>query len=110
MTAISAIAIAVPPGRALAATLVTPGADHALHIGLHQQLQHRLRHGAQEISLSGLLQQLSKRQSLLGHRVLSRLGVKRCNSTLAAEPDGRPSYTAALHRGVPTNLHHQRGR
>ena len=39
-----AVAVTVAPGRALAAALVTPGADQPLDVGLHQQLQHRLRH------------------------------------------------------------------
>src|SRR6187455_3632069 len=82
----AALAEAVTPGRALAVALVAAGADQAFDIGLHQQLQHRLRPAAQEITLPGLLQKLSKRQSLLGHRVLSRLGLKSRNSTLADRP------------------------
>src|SRR5262249_13659265 len=38
-----AVPVTVAPGRALAATLVAPGPDHPLDVGLHQQLQHRLR-------------------------------------------------------------------
>src|ERR1700687_3909179 len=49
----------------------SPGADQPLDVGLHQQLQHRLRHGSQKISLAGLLQQFGQHQSLFGHRVLS---------------------------------------
>jgi hypothetical protein len=33
------------------------GADQAFDIGFHQDLQHRLRHGSQEIALAALLQQ-----------------------------------------------------
>jgi hypothetical protein len=67
-----AVAVAVAPSRALAAALVAPGPDQPLDIALHQQLQHRLGHGSQKISLAGLLQQRSQHQSLFGHRVLSR--------------------------------------
>jgi hypothetical protein len=63
-------------GRTLAAALVAPGPDQSLNVGFHQQLQHRLCHSSQKISFAGLLQQLGQRQSLLGHRVLSRLAVK----------------------------------
>jgi hypothetical protein len=38
------IAVTIAPGRALAAALVAPGANQAVDIGFHQQLQHRLRH------------------------------------------------------------------
>ena len=46
------------------------GADQPLDIGFHQDLQHRLRHGSQKIGVAALLQQLDKRHSVLGHRVL----------------------------------------
>src|SRR5262249_42536452 len=75
---------------------VTPGADQPLDIGLHQQLQHRLGHGSQKISLTSLLQQLGQYQSFFGHRVLSRFGLKSGNSTLAARPDGHLNYAADL--------------
>ena len=52
------------------------GADQAFDIGFHQDLQHRLRHGSQEIAIAALLQQLDQRHSLIGHRVLGGLGVK----------------------------------
>jgi hypothetical protein len=68
-----ALAIAVAPRRALAAALEAAGADQPLHVGLHQQLQHGLGHGAQEIPFAGLLQQLGQRHSFVGHRS-SRLG------------------------------------
>ena len=97
------------------------GADQAVHIALHQDLQHRLGDGAQEIAVTGLLQQLGQWQSVLGHRVLRRLGVKRRNSTLAANPDDRlagvPAASLRQTRdgrcGAPppvANFHHQRGR
>ncbi len=59
-----AITVVEPLGRAL----VPAGADQALHIGLHQELQHGLGHGPQEVALAGLLQQLRQWQSVLGHR------------------------------------------
>ena len=77
-----AVAVIEPIGRAL----VPPGADQALDIGFHQDLQHRLRHGSQEVALAALLQQLGQRHVLLGHRVLGGLGVKFGNSTVADRP------------------------
>ena len=62
-------------------------ADQAFDIGLHQDLQHRLGHGAQEVAVAGLLHQLGQCQSLLGHRGLPRSQVKPRNSTLAERPD-----------------------
>src|SRR6516225_2489770 len=41
-----ALAVAIAPGAPLAAALVAPGTDQPLDVGLHQQLQHRLRHGS----------------------------------------------------------------
>src|SRR4029077_11530578 len=49
----SAVAVAVAPGAPLAAALVAPGADQPFDVALHQQLQHRLGHGSQKISLAG---------------------------------------------------------
>jgi hypothetical protein len=49
---------------------VPSGTDDAFDIGFHQDLQYRLRHGSQEIALATLLQQLDKRHSVVGHRVL----------------------------------------
>ncbi len=54
----------------LAAAFVATGANQPLDIRLHQDLQHRLRHGSQEISIAALLQQLDKRHSVVGHRAL----------------------------------------
>jgi hypothetical protein len=65
-----AVAVAVAVVQAVGGTLVAPRPDQAFHIRLHQQLQHGLRHGAQEVGLAGLLQQLDEWQSRLGHRVL----------------------------------------
>jgi hypothetical protein len=56
-----AVAVAVAIRRALAGSLVPPGADHALHVGLHQQLHHGLGHAAQEVAISGFGQQLGQR-------------------------------------------------
>jgi hypothetical protein len=47
-------------GRTFAGSLVPPGADQALHIGLHQQLHDRLGHAAQEVSITGFGQQLGQ--------------------------------------------------
>lgn len=55
------VTVAVAPGRALAGSLVPAGADNAVDIGLHDQLQHALSDAAQEIAVSGLRHQLGKR-------------------------------------------------
>src|SRR5690349_23113050 len=55
------IPIAIAVRGPLAGALMTSGADHAFHIGLHQHLNDRLGHGAQEIAISGFGQQLGKR-------------------------------------------------
>jgi hypothetical protein len=59
----------------LAGALVPPGADQALHLGLHQHLQHRLGDATQEVTVSCFRQKLGEWQSVIGHRVLGRSGV-----------------------------------
>jgi len=54
---------------------VPAGADQALHVGLHQELDHGLGHRSQEVALAGLLQQLGQWQSVLGHRISSSVKV-----------------------------------
>src|SRR4051812_7727392 len=68
--AAAAIAVAIPVIEPLGATLVPTGPDQSFDIGFHQDLQHRLGDGSQEIAIAALLQQFDKRHSLLGHRVL----------------------------------------
>ena len=98
---------------------MTAGADQALDIGLHQNLQHRLSHGSQKIAITALLQQVNQRHSVVGHRILGGSRVKRCNSTLAALPGDHLSLTRA--RGSkfsrippdarsPPNFDHKPGR
>ncbi len=113
------IAVAIAPVQALGGAFVPAGADQALDIRLHQNLEHRFRHRSQEIALTALPQQVGQGHCLFGHRVLSGFGVKPCNSTLAARSDdhlaprrapggmdsGRPP---GAHR--PPNFHHDRGR
>jgi hypothetical protein len=96
----------IAPGRALATPLIPAGADQTIDVGLHQHLQHRLRHAARKISVTRLLQQLGQRQSSLYHRILSRLWLKCRDSTVADQADGH----LRLHRDSPLNLHHVRGR
>jgi hypothetical protein len=57
----AAVAVAVAPGTALAGSLVAAGADEAVDIGLHEDLQHAFSDAAQEIAVSGLRHQLGKR-------------------------------------------------
>ena len=68
------VAVAVAIGRALAGSLVSPGADHSLHIGLHQELHDGLGNAAQEVAISGFDQQLGQGWSVLGHRILMDSG------------------------------------
>jgi len=98
---------------------VPAGADQAFDISLHQDLQHRLRHGSQKIAIAALLQQVNQRHSVVGRRVLGGSRVKRCNSTLAALPGDHLSLTRApgskFSRFPPAArlqpiFHHQRGR
>lgn len=52
---------------------VPPGANQALHIGLHQHLQHRLGDAAKEVTVSCFRQQVRPWQSVVGHRVVALL-------------------------------------
>jgi hypothetical protein len=61
------LAIAIAPVEPVGAALMSAGADQAIHVGLHQDLQHALGNGAEEITVAGLLQQLSKWHSIVGH-------------------------------------------
>ena len=60
----------------------------------------RLGDGPQEVALVGLLQQLGRWQSVLGHQ--PSVGVKRRDSTLAGGADGHLTSSA--------NSHHERTR
>ena len=74
--------------------------DQPFRICFHQELQHCLRHAAQEVALASLLQELGQWQSVLGHR--SSVQVKRRNSTLAGRSDD--------HLTASANFHHKSGR
>src|SRR5919202_2266052 len=50
---------------------MAPGADEALDIGFHEDLQDGFGHAAQEVALSTLLQQGGKWHAVIGHRGLS---------------------------------------
>ena len=50
---------------ALRVPLVAPGADQPLDIRLHQDLQHRLSHGSQEVAFCGVLKQFDQWQSFV---------------------------------------------
>lgn len=60
----------VPPGGPLAAAFMPTGADDAFHIGLHDQLQHRLGDAAQKVALIVLGQKLGQVHVRPGHRGL----------------------------------------
>jgi len=79
----AALAVAVAVIEPIGAALVPAGADQPFDIGFHQDLQHCLRHGSQEIAVAALLQQLGQRHSVIGHRVLGQLGVKPCKLHLS---------------------------
>src|SRR4051794_14068828 len=91
------ITMAVAPRRALAISLVAPGADQPFHVPFHQQLPHRIRHSSQKIAVTRLLQQLGQRQSLLGHRILSWQRLKLRNSTLSRQGRWPPPPTPSRH-------------
>jgi len=55
---------------------VASRADHALDIGFHQHLKHRLGHAAQEITITALLDQVGQWHSVVGHRGLLLVGSK----------------------------------
>ena len=59
------------------------GADQAFDIGFHQDLPHRHPYGSQEIKVAAFLQQVNERHSVVGHRVLGSLGVKRLHLHLS---------------------------
>jgi hypothetical protein len=82
----SAIAVTVAVIEPVAAALVAAGADQAFDVGLHQDLQYRLGDGSQEIAIAALLQQLDKRHSLFGHRVLRSSGPRWLLVVLATPP------------------------
>jgi hypothetical protein len=65
-----AIAIPVPPGRALSAALVPARADQAFNIGLHDQLKDSLGDAAKEVALLMPGQKLGQVHVRLGHRGL----------------------------------------
>ena len=115
----AALAITVAVIEPIAGAFVAASADQTLDIGFHQDLQHRLRHGSQEIAVAALLQQFDKRHSVVGHRLLGQLGVKHCTSTLAVLPGDHLPLTPApgsKYWGIPPdarlppNFHHHRGR
>jgi hypothetical protein len=69
-----AVPVSVAVVGPLGAALVAAGADHALHVRLHQDLQHALHHGPEEVAVAGLLQQLHECHSVVGHRGLRWAG------------------------------------
>jgi hypothetical protein len=85
-----ALEVPVAPGRALARTLVAPRAGQALHIGLHQDPQHRLGEAPRDVAIVGHMARFDLRHPVVGHRTLSWLRLKSDNSTSAARPDGHP--------------------
>src|SRR3954451_8552504 len=82
------VAKAIAVRLTLRRPLVPGGADHAFHVGLHEQLQDGFGHGAQEIAITGLLQQFDQWQSLVGHRTSSWSEWELRNSTLDRWSDG----------------------
>jgi len=54
-TRAAALAIAIAVIEPISAALVAGGADQPFDIGFHRDLQHRLRHGSQEIATSAIL-------------------------------------------------------
>src|ERR1700746_193442 len=115
----AALAVSVALIERVGRALMPAGADQAFDISFHQNLQYRLRHGSQEIAIAALLQQVNQPHSVIGHRVLGQLVVKRRNATLAALLGDHLSLTRATgsefwgippDARLPPKFHHQRGR
>ena len=113
------VPLAVSVVQPLRRALVPPGTDRPLHIALRQDLQHRFGHGAQEVAVTGLLQQPGQWQAVVGHRLLRRFGVKHRNSTLTVEADdhlpprvARPRQPGGGRAGAPRapDFHQLHGR
>jgi hypothetical protein len=66
----SALSIPVAPGRALIGPLVLAGADQALDIGFHDQLQNSLGDRTQKVAAVLLCEKPGKVHVGLGHRGL----------------------------------------
>lgn len=98
------VAVAVAPGRPPGAALVPAGADHPVHLELHQPLQHQLGHLLQEIAGATLLQQLQQCHFLLGHRLPLRFGSGLATRPYPMKPMTTPSDEAGgglRYRGAP---------
>jgi hypothetical protein len=67
-----ALAIAVPVVGPLGGAFVAAGADHPLHVRLHQDLEHALGQRAEEVAVAGLLDQVGECHSVVGHPRSSR--------------------------------------
>jgi hypothetical protein len=102
----SRVAIAVAPGLAAVAPLVAAGADKALDIVLHQELQHSLGDRCRKSPSSCFC------SSSISGKVESVIGVsigpwlKSANSTIADALDGHPGS----HRRRGAKFHHELGR
>ncbi len=68
-----AIAVSVAPRRSLADAFMPAGADQALDIGLHDQLEDSFGDAAEEAALVMLGQKLGQVHVDLGHRGLRRV-------------------------------------
>ena len=77
----------------LAGALVLPGADQALHVGLHEHSQHRLGDAAQEVTVSCFRQQPGEWQSVIRSSGPRSVRGELRNSTPAASSDGHLSPT-----------------
>ena len=95
------VAVAVAIGDAPLGTLVTPGADHALHIGLHDQLQHRLGDGSEEVPFVVLLQKLGQGHDGLGHRGLRSMVGEVAKLHRRLTPRWPPRPTPQKQREIP---------
>ena len=62
------VRVAVAPSRTLAAPLVAAGTDQALHVRLHEDLQHCLGEAAKKTAIIGLLQRRHQRHPVVGHQ------------------------------------------
>jgi len=106
-----AVPVSVAVVGPLGAALVAAGADHALHVRLHQDplhvrlhqdLQHALRHGPEEVAVAGLLQQLHECHSVVGHRGLRWAGGEASQLHLSSTARWSPRCPTPGDQRIPT--------
>jgi hypothetical protein len=84
---------------------VARSADQALHVALHEELQHGLRHAAQEVAVPGLLQQLGEWQPVVGHRSSAWVGASQLHPSRPGRwPPQEPTEFTPSARTLPARF------